>query len=491
MSQTFLAFDLGAETGRAILGQLDSRGRLEIKEIHRFPNGIANVLGNLHWDVLRLYRETVTALEICATHHGTRPASIGVDTWGLDFALLDERGHLLGNPFAYRDPRTDGIMEEVFQHVSRERMYELTGIQLMPMNTVFQLYAMVRDGSPQLEVARDLLFIPDLLNYFLTGTKKSEYTFATTSQLLSPGTRTWQKEIFQRLGIPLSLMQEIVDPGTLLGELTEPLGKHTGLGPVPVIAVASHDTASAVAAVPASGEDIAYISSGTWSLVGIESPEPIINQKSLTHNFTNEGGVGNRVRFLKNVMGLWLLQECRRAWAREQDHSYEQLVQEAEHAPHFRSLIDPDCLDFLTPPDMTRAIADFCTCTSQPVPETRGQYVRCVLESLAFAYRRTLDQVQDVTDRRAERIHIIGGGTNNALLCQMTAHACGVPVYAGPSEATAVGNLLVQAMAFGRISSLEELRQVVRDSFGMAVYEPQECSEWEEPFARFLELTHN
>jgi rhamnulokinase len=283
-------------------------------------------------------------------------------------------------------------------------------------------------------------------------------------------------------------MQEITDPGTMIGELAEALGEHTGLGPVPVIAVASHDTASAVAAMPASGEDVAYISSGTWSLVGVESPEPIINQKSLAYNFTNEGGVENRVRFLKNVMGLWLLQECRRAWAREKACSYEDLIQEAEHSPRFRSLIDPNCPDFLNPPDMTRAIADFCTRTRQPVPKSRGQYVRCILESLALAYRHTLEQVRDVTHQRIERIHIIGGGVRNELLCQMTAHACEVPVHAGPSEATAVGNLLVQAMALGTITSLEALRQVVRNSFTMAVYEPQNCSEWEEPFARFLDL---
>jgi rhamnulokinase len=379
-------------------------------------------------------------------------------------------------------------MEEVFRTIPRCRMYELTGIQFLPINTVFQLYAMVQDHSPQLEHARDLLFIPDLFNYFLTGRRTSDSTFATTSQLLNPHSQSWEVEIFRKLGLPASLMQEIVGPGTVLGELTGELEEHTGLGPVPVVAVATHDTASAVAAVPTWGEDFAYISSGTWSLVGIELPEPIINEGARECNFTNEGGVGNRVRFLKNGMGLWLLQECRKAWARGRQYSYEQLVREAEEAPAFQSLIDPDCLDFLCPADMPGAIADFCSRTGQPVPESPGQFVRCVLESLALAYRRTLEQLRTITGRRIERVHVIGGGAQNELLCRFTAQAAGVPVYAGPSEATAVGNLLMQAMALGRISSLEELRRIVRDSFELALYEPQESSEWQGAFEEFRGL---
>jgi rhamnulokinase len=487
MSGTYLAFDLGAGSGRAMLGSLDRGGRLAVEELHRFPNSTVEVLGTPHWDLLGLYREMLHALTLCGKTRSGPPTSIGIDTWGLDFGLLDRNGRLLGNPRSYRDPGNAGAMEAFFEKVPREVVYERTGIQLLPVNTLFQLYARVREDDPQLHAAHDLLFLPDLLAYFLTGARVSEFTFATTSQLLDAHANEWDPILFETLGIPRTLMQEIVFPGTVVGRLGDSVAGQTGVGAVPVVAVATHDTASAVAAVPAAGEDFAYISSGTWSLVGIESKAPIIDGRTRERNITNEGGVERRARVLKNVMGLWLLERCRRRWAQERELTYEELLSMAERSPPFRTLLDPDDPRFLHPADMPEAIREFACDTDQPEPEEAGHFVRAIFESLALAYRHTLDQIREVAATPVRRVHVIGGGSRNRMLCQLTADATGLPVHAGPAEATAVGNLLVQAMAEGHVASLEELRRIVRDSFAVESFEPAGTSAWESAYQRFLE----
>lgn len=488
MIEYYLAFDLGAESGRVILGRLDNDGHLHISQLHRFPNGMINVMGHLHWNILGLYQQMIEGMCLCATNHPEPLMSMGIDTWGVDFALLDAQGSLIGIPFTYRDERTQGAMEELLSKISRERLYQLTGVQILPINTVFQLYAMVRNKSPHLDIASDLLFIPDLLNYFFTSTKKSEFTFATTSQLYNPTTGCWDDEIFERLGIPKSIMQKIVPPGTIIGELNGNISAQTGLKGIPVIAVASHDTASAVAAVPTSGENSAYISSGTWSIVGIESQKPIINEKTLKYNFTNEGGICGTFRVSKNITGLWILQGCRKQWEHTHDYSYNELIKMAEDTAPFTAIIDPNRAEFLNPADMPLAIENFCRATEQNPPQIIGAFVRTILESLALAYRRTLEQLEEISGRNIKRIHVVGGGSQNYLLCQFLADATGLPVIAGPAEATAIGNVLVQAMTFGKISSLEELREIVKRSFRLDSYEPQHALGWDEAYKRFLKF---
>ncbi|MDP2918688.1 MAG: rhamnulokinase family protein [Dehalococcoidia bacterium] len=488
MAEHYLAFDLGASSGRAILGRFGDDNRLQIREVHRFPNQMLNVMGTLHWDVFRLYEEILQGMRILATGYASSPAGIGIDTWGIDFGLFDAQGSLIGNPVAYRDRRTEGAMQEFFSKLPRKKLFALTGIQFLPFNTVFQLYAMVRDKSPQLDIAADLLFIPDIFNYFLTGIRKTEFTFATTSQLYNPVTNAWDDEIFRQLRIPKNLMQEVVPPGTVLGKHTENVSALTGLQPVPVIAGASHDTGSAVAAVPASGDDFAYISCGTWSCMGIESRKPLINEKTLAYNITNEGGVGGTFRVLKNIAGLWLLQECRKEWAKARDYSYDELVKMAENTQTLTTIVDLDRPEFLNPASMPHAISDFCHATGQPAPHNIGEFVRVILQSLALAYRYVLGQLEEVKGKRIERLHIIGGGSQNGLLCQLAADATGLPVHAGPAEATAIGNLLVQAMALGRLASLEALREVVRRSFDLTTYEPRHTSDWDKAFEHFKRL---
>ncbi len=485
-----LAFDLGAESGRAVLGKLDG-GRLAVHEVRRFPNTPLPLAGHIHWNVYALLDQMKAAMRDAAAAIGAKPASLGVDTWGVDFGLLAKDGGLLGLPFCYRDHRNAGAMEDYFKLVPRPELYEATGIQFMPFNTLFQVYAMVRDRSPQLEAAADLLFMPDLFHYLLTGRKAAEFTIASTSQFLDPRTRTWIPGLFQAMGFSRQILQEIVEPGTVLGPLSDKIIAETGLRDVPVIATAGHDTASAVAAVPAEeGGPWAYISSGTWSLVGVEAPAPVISPASLAANFTNEGGVGGTVRFLKNVCGLWLLQGCRKAWTAQGGvASYEDLVAAAEDAPRFAALVDPDDPGFLNPPDMPEAIAAFCRRTGQPVPPTRAAMVRSVLESLALKYRYVIDQLRAVLGHPIEKVHVIGGGSRNALLCRLTADATGLAVVAGPAEATALGNILVQAMALGLISSPAEMRRIVRESFEPVTYEPSgPAAEWDAAYRRFREI---
>jgi rhamnulokinase len=482
-----LAFDLGAESGRGVLGLFDGR-KLELQVVHRFPNGPVRTLDTLHWDVLRLHQEMLAGLRKCAAEWGPID-SLGVDTWGVDFALLGRNDTLLGNPRHYRDPHTEHIMDEAFGRLPRPEVFRQTGLQFMRFNTLFQLLALQRDRSPLLDVAESFLMVPDLFHFFFTGVKVNEFTDVSTTQLYNPTTRSWAFELIQAFGLPAKIFGTIVPPGTVLGPLRASVAAETGCNPAPVIAPASHDTGSAVAAVPAQGQSWAYISSGTWSLMGAELPGPLINEQVRQYNFTNEGGVGGTIRFLKNVMGLWLVQECRRAWEHAgQSFTYEGLMRLAEAAPPLVSLVDPDDSSFLLPANMPAAIADFCRRTGQLAPEEPGAVIRCALESLALRYRWVLEGLETLLGRRLEVIHVVGGGCQNTLLCQLTADCCNRPVLAGPVEATAIGNVLVQAVGLGALGSLADAREVVRSSFEVRTCTPVHPERWDEPYQRFLRL---
>ena len=484
---TFLAFDLGAESGRAVVSRLEG-GRLHLEEIHRFANGPVRVHDHLYWDVLRLFEEIKRGLSLGA-RKATRIDGIGLSTWGVDSALLDRQGELLANPYCYRDPRTNGMMDRVVARMSRQEIFEHTGIQFMPLNTLYQLYATAVLQPARLESAGTLLMIPDLFNYWLTGRKGCELTDASTTQFFDAHRRTWSREIFERLGLPFRILPEIHPPGTVLGPLLPSVAEEVGLPDVPVIAPASHDTASAVAAVPAAGDDYIYISSGTWSAVGAEVDQPVITAQTLRDNFTNESGVDGKYLFRKNVMGLWLLQESRRTWAEAgQEYDYATLVRMGAQARPFGPVVEPDHESFLAPGDMPSRINDFCRNTGQEPPTDRGALVRCVLESLALKYRWIVDRMEEALGPLAPVVNVVGGGSLNTLLCQLTANALGKTVLAGPSEATTLGNVLVQAIARGYISSLEEGRNIVRNSFELKEYRPQERDRWEEFYARFLKV---
>lgn len=484
----FLAVDLGAESGRVVAGCFDGE-RISLEEIHRFPNGPVLVRGHLYWDILRLWSDIKAGLARAAQRHGARIAGIGLDTWGVDFGLLDAHDALLGNPFHYRDSRTDGMMEAAFERVPRAEIFAQTGLQFMQLNSLFQLYAMVQAGSPQLALARHFLNIPDLLNFWLTGRKASEFSIATTTQCYNPRTGDWAFEMLERLGIPTGMFGEIVPPGTVLGTLLDEIAAETGCPAIPVIAPATHDTGSAVAAVPMDPDTAIYLSSGTWSLMGVEVAEPVINDAMLAYNLTNEGGVGGTFRLLKNIMGLWLVQECRREWQRAgEDHDYGEMVEMAAAAPAFGPLIYPGDASFLAPGDMSPRIAAFCERSGQAAPQTKGAVLRCALESLALEYRWVAERLDELTGKRLETIHIIGGGSRNGLLNQLAADATGRRVVAGPVEATALGNVLVQALALGHIGSLAEGREVIRRSFDALTYEPVADAAWDAAYARYLTL---
>lgn len=483
----YLAFDLGAESGRAIFGLLQ-QNRIELQEIHRFQTGMMPVQGHLQWNVYRFYEEMLTALARCFQDPALHPESVAVDNWGVDFALFDREGTMLGLPYCYRDSRTEGMMDAFFREMPREQLYRKTGIQFMPFNSVFQLYSMIRGKSRVLDQAESLLFMPDIFNFLLSGIRSSEFSFATTSQLYNPFTENWDAEIFGKLGVSMDIMQKIVQPGTQLGNLSQQVVQKIHGKPVPVISVASHDTASAIAAIPAEGEHWAYISSGTWSLMGIESKTPLISDKSLQFNITNEGGVGRTFRVLKNIMGLWLLQQCRAAW-QDKQYSYTDMVGMAMKARPFTALVDPDDLAFMNPPDMPAAIMEYCRFTGQSVPQNHAEISRTVLESLALKYRQTLDQLRELSPKPIDRIYIIGGGVQNEALCQFTANACQVPVITGPAEGTALGNILVQAMAQGDLHSHVEAREVVRLSFPSKEFLPREKEVWEHAYHHFQSVT--
>jgi rhamnulokinase len=483
-SRAYLAFDLGAESGRAVLGRFQS-GTLSFEEVHRFLNEPVLYNGELHWDAPRLWLEIQRALSLVGTKLGVKLDGIGLDTWGVDYALLGEKGTLLDNPFQYRDSRTDGMMERVFAGVPAEEVFDRTGIQFMQINTLFQLYAAFLKTPKIVQTAEKLLMVPDLFNYWMTGVAVCEFTIASTSQFYDPRWKRWATELFDKLGLPTHFLAPVVEAGTLLGPLLPGIARTVGVGEVPVIAPACHDTGSAIAAIESASES-AYISSGTWSLLGTEITEPIINSECRRLNFTNEGGVCGTIRLLKNITGLWLLQCCRRQWKLEgREHSYAELAEAAASKPAFRSLMDTDDSSFLHPENMPRAISDYCRKTDQPVPEDPPSYTRAILESLALKYRITLEMLERLTGRTYREIHLVGGGARNTLLNQFTADATGCRVIAGPIEATALGNLGMQMLATRTVGSLAEVRRVIANSFPAQVFEPHEPEKWQPVLDRF------
>jgi rhamnulokinase len=485
---TMVSVDLGAQSGRVALGRFDGE-TLTVSELHRFRNVPVRVHETLHWDALRLYDGILDGLRAATRETGGRVDSVGIDTWGLDFGLLDRVGRLVSNPVHHRDRRTDGAMEQVFARVPARELYERTGIQLMALNSVFQLWALVSAEDPALEVAETILMIPDLFHYWLSGVKACEFTDATTSQCYDPRAGGWAVDVLERLGIPSRLFPEIVPPATVLGPLREDVEEETRLRDAVVVAPASHDTGSAVAAVPFRRPGSAYISSGTWSLVGVEVPEPVIDDRTFAANLTNEGGVEGTFRLLRNVTGLWLLHECQRTWALEgEEWEFADLVAMAQSAPPLAALIDPNEPAFIPPGDMPARIREFCSSTSQQPPEGPGAVVRCVLESLALKYRHTIELLETATGVSPPEIHVVGGGALNRALCQWTADASGLLVLAGPVEATQIGNLAAQAMALGELGSLEEARDVVRNSFSPVEYEPRERGLWDDAYRRYMSL---
>lgn len=485
----YLAFDFGAESGRAVLGHLHS-GVLTTEEVHRFQNEGVEYGGSLHWDLPRLWSEVRKALT-CVEQ--LELAGIGVDAWGVDYALLGERGELLQNPYHYRDGRTQGVMEEVFEKVPKEEIYKRTGIQFMPINTLYQLYAAQRETPTIVAAAKQLVTIPDLFNYWLTGKVVCEFTNATTTQMVDPFRRSWAADLMEKIGLRPELPAAIVEPGTILGTLRSSMAQNSSLARTLVIAPACHDTGSAVAAITAR-DGTAFLSSGTWSLIGIELDAPIVTPQALKLNFTNEGGVNGTTRLLKNVMGLWMLQGCRNYWrARGQNADYHGLVELAGSEPAFKSMVDPDDECFLRAANMPAAIDDFCRKTHQSTPSSPGAYVRCVLESLALKYRCVLLHLEQLCGKRFEQLRVIGGGSKNRMLVQFTADATGRRVLAGPAEATALGNIAIQILATGEASSLQEVRTIVDRSFPTDVFEPVETDKWErqtERFEQYCEMIH-
>jgi len=485
---TMAAVDLGAQSGRVALGRFDGE-RLTLTELHRFANISVRAHGTLYWDALRLYESVLEGLGAAARETGGDVDSVGVDTWGVDFALLDSAGRLMANPVHHRDARHERGVGAVLERVPARELYERTGIQLMPINTVFQLGAMAAEDDEQLERAESLLLLPDLIHYWLSGERTCEFTNATTTACLDPQSGAWARDMLELVGIPARLFPDVVPPGTTVGTLREDVVEETRLAGARVIAPATHDTASAVAAVPLLRPGAAYISAGTWSLVGLEVARPLIDDRTFAANLTNEGGVGGTFRLLKNVTGLWLLHECRRAWSLDgRDVSFDELVALAEGAEQLCSLVDPDNSVFAAPGDMPERIREFCARTGQPVPESVGAIARCALESIALGHARAVALLRDVTGEAPPELHIVGGGARNRLLCQWTADATGLPVLAGPAEATVIGNLAVQAIALGEIRSLEEARLVVRASIPLTSYEPGAGSAWNEAGARFEAL---
>jgi len=477
---SFVAVDLGAESGRVIRGDLEA-DRLRIVTVARFPTGMEKIDGRLRWNLDRILGRVIAALG--ATRAEGPVDSVGVDTWGVDFGLLDGRGRLIELPVAYRDSRTEGVMERFLDRVPRERVYASTGVQFLPFNTLYQLAAMAEAREPALAEANRLLLVPDLVNRALTGSEVSESTNATTTQCFDPRAGSWDVELVGEAGVDPSILPAVVPPATVLGHLAPDVRESTRLGPTQVIAPATHDTGSAVAAVPADGEDWAYLSSGTWSLVGVETPEPVITDAAREANLTNEGGIASTNRLLRNVMGLWLVQRLRAESNGAPDH--ETLMAEAGSSRPLASFVDPDDPRFLNPPSMRDAIASFLTETGQAVPSDRGGFVRCALESLALAYRAVLDDLKRVTGREIRTIHIVGGGAQNRMLSQMTADATGVTVVAGPIEATAIGNVLGQALALGHVEDLAAARALVRRSFSPEWFEPGDRSRWDDAYGRF------
>ncbi|MDH6313112.1 rhamnulokinase [Parabacteroides sp. PFB2-10] len=485
----FFALDLGATSGRSIIGRLEN-GKLELQELTRFPNTILRVQDKYYWNIYALYESLKEGLKTAAAK-GIEIDSIGIDTWGVDFAYLAEDGSLINLPRSYRDPYTEGVPEAYFTRLSRQEVYDLTGIQIMNFNSLFQLYAAQREGSFAVRQAKNILFMPDALSYLLTGERYCEYTIASTSQIVNARTQKIDPLLLDVLDISPEVFPEVVMPGTKAGNVMESVARECGIGETPVIAVAGHDTASAVVAVPAEDENFAYLSSGTWSLMGIEVKEPIINEQTFAMNFTNEGGADGTIRFLKNITGMWLLEQCRKEWDKVgKSYSYPEIVALSDSAKPFRSLIDPDDASFANPESMLQAITAYCQRTNQPCPEEDAQFIRCIFDSLALKYKQVLNSLQEVAPFEIKKLHVIGGGSQNKLLNQMTANAIGIPVVAGPSEATAMGNIMIQAMGMGVVGSLQEIRDVIRNSVSPDVFVPTDNAIWSEAFAKFQTIQH-
>lgn len=486
MTKRVLAIDFGASSGRAILGTFDG-GKITLEEVHRFSNDPVKIGDTMYWDVLRLFYEIKQGIVKAAQAGGFD--SIGIDTWGVDFGLIDEFGCLLENPVHYRDERTKGLIEECAETVSNEEFYNATGIQFMELNTVYQLYALKKHRPHMLERADKILFMPDLFGYLLTGKMTTEYSIATTSQMIDLKTKKWAAGLLDKLGIPSRLLCEIAPSGSVLGKIREDIATECGVEQVEVISVCGHDTQSAITAVPAESEDFAFLSSGTWSLFGTELKEPIVDEKSIAMNVTNEGGYDQTVGFLKNIIGLWLIQESRRHWNRHgSSYSYADLEKLALEAEPFKCFIDPDAPEFVPHGNIPQRVRDYCKKTGQPVPESVGEVMRCIYESLAMKYRLTLDKLEDCTGKSYPAIHVIGGGTKDTLLCQMTASSCNRRVVAGPVEATVLGNIAVQLLSCGAIESVSQARQIVKASEKTVEYLPQNADAWAEGYERFKKI---
>ncbi|MCP2240331.1 rhamnulokinase [Thermoanaerobacterium thermosaccharolyticum] len=482
-----LAFDFGASNGRAILGEINGKV-LKLTEVHRFSNDPVMFSNHLQWDLLRLTHEVKQGLLKCKSNGDGDIASIGVDTWGVDFGLLDENGELLSNPYHYRDDRTQGMIDKCFEIISKTELFKRTGLLVAQYNTIYQLMAMRVMKDKTLDLAETLLMMPDLINYMLTGVKVSEYTEVSTSQLYNHETGNWDDYILEKINVPRKIFTNIVKPGTTIGSLRDNVCKELNTKPAKVIAVASHDTASAVAAVPAKEKNYAFISSGTWLLVGIESDKTITNDLVIKYNFTNEGGV-NGINFIKNIMGLWILQECKRAWNKEGNPiGFGEMVELAQKEKEFVSFIDPDDDLFYIPGNMPCKIKEFCSKTGQAIPETIGQIVRCVEESLAYKCKWAIEQIEIITSKKVEVIHMVGGGIQDKLLCQLIANSTGKKVIAGPVEATAIGNIMVQAISNGAIKDINDGRKIIRNSFDIVEYIPNDNNKWQQNYERFLNI---
>ena len=492
----FFAVDLGATSGRTIIGSL-ADGKFDLEELTRFDNNLIETGGHFYWDIYALYFEIIKGLKLVAQRN-IKIQSIGIDTWGCDFVYIGKDQAILRNPMAYRDPHTFGMMEQYFdEKVSKEKVYEKTGIQFMNFNSLFQIYAMRKAGNVALENAEKILFIPDALSYMLTGNAICEYTVASTSQILNPNTKDLDEELVESLGLKRSQFGEMTTPATIIGTLTEEVQKMTGLEAIPVIAVAGHDTASAVAAVPAKNEEFAYLSSGTWSLMGIETKKAIINERSYDLNFTNEGGIEGTTRFLKNICGMWIYERCRKEWkdkalANDIDLSeleHIKLQTEAMKQPAFQSIINPDDAVFANPSSMVEAIQNYCKQTGQHVPYGYAEICRCIFDSLALRYRQVFTWLKEFADFDIHVLHIIGGGSLNEFLNQFTANSCGVTVLAGPQEGTAIGNIMLQAKASGLVKDIWEMRQIIANSLELKRFEPQDKEAWDAAYEKFLEIT--
>ena len=481
-----LAIDLGASSGRGILAKLDN-GKISIEEIHRFPNNGVKVGKTLYWDIIYLFDQIKQAV-VKANNAGGFDC-MGIDTWGVDFGIVDKNGELISNPVHYRDTRCDNMLDEVFEVVPKDELYDETGIQILNFNTLIQLYYVSKYKKEQLASADKILFIPDLLNYFFTGIKKSEYTIASTSQMLNPHKRIWNTELLKKLGIDDKLLCDIIKPGEIVGEFTDDICEELAVPKAKVIAVGAHDTASAVVSVPTQENDFVYISCGTWSLFGTELDLPLICDEGFKSSYTNEGGFEDKIRYLTNIMGLWLIQESRRTWIKQgKEYSFADLEKLALESESFKCFIDPDYPEFGKPGDIPKRIQEYCKRTNQYVPQTVGEIVRCIYESLALKYKYSFENLKKITNKDFKNIHIVGGGTKDPLLCKMCSDACGVNVTAGPVEATALGNIAVQLIAVGEINDLKDARKIIENSFELKRYTAENTKKWNEAYERFIEI---